>query len=861
MENTERVQRLPSTFRRILWIALAVVLVVVIAVVWWFVATYRNYDGYVSQMKQAAEVTEGAEFEAQKDELKAVSGYDLAAQNEAMALYVKPATGEIAVCDRRTGGVFYSNPPEADKDKIAGASNKENLKSQFVLTWLDVNSKEGTPWSSYAKSAANDGVKCQALDGGVRVVYTLTNEKILLVPNQLNKEWFDILSEGGRVIGNVYQLDEESGLYVRKSQGVTKRQEQQVDQLARQKDFTLEDLEAMNALRESEAAETAESLSFVVTLDWQLTEDGVQVTMPSNGLEEHGGGQIRAIQLLPFFGAAGMDETGDLVVPDGSGAVIHFNNGRNATQYNQNIYDLDLVDADYAATQNTQMARLALYGICREDSTILATCERGATLANIVASVSGYNNSYNYAYFNFALRRVDNLVIAGEDVPVAERNLYPVDCSVRYTILGSDYAGYSGVARACRERLVRDGVLKAESGEAGDAPFMYDVIGGVKETAHWLGVPYLRVLPMTTFAEAEEIMTEIKHADITNQRMNLQGWMNGGYYHDALGSVRVLGQLGGEKGLKQLQESVLRSGGGIYPDAALQMVTLIAKGFFSSEEASRYYAEGYTVELGAINPITLRRTGTMGYSEVGFRLLSPKFLPRYAKNLADAADRLKLTGLGLRDLGSEIHADKRRTNVINREAALDITREAFKTLDAPDREMLVSGGNDYSFGYADWVINAPVEATMFAIIDEEIPLWEMIVHGSIGYAGSALNLTQSENMKSDLLRLVEYGAGTHYTFTWRDSADMKYTGLNSRYATTFAAWKDEAVEAYRFVNGALKAVGGAAMTDHAKLDGGVARTTYSNGVTIYVNRGAEDAEADGQTVPALSYLVVGGEAK
>ena len=52
----------------------------------------------------------------------------------------------------------------------------------------------------------------------------------------------------------------------------------------------------------------------------------------------------------------------------------------------------------------------------------------------------------------------------------------------------------------------------------------------------------------------------------------------------------------------------------------------IAKGFHRSEEVSRYYAEGYMVNLGVINPVSLRRTATLGYSERGFTLLSPKFL-------------------------------------------------------------------------------------------------------------------------------------------------------------------------------------------------------------------------------------------
>ena len=37
---------------------------------------------------------------------------------------------------------------------------------------------------------------------------------------------------------------------------------------------------------------------------------------------------ISAIQILPFFGAANLDQTGYIFIPDGSGALIDLNNGK-----------------------------------------------------------------------------------------------------------------------------------------------------------------------------------------------------------------------------------------------------------------------------------------------------------------------------------------------------------------------------------------------------------------------------------------------------------------------------------------------------------------------------------------------------
>ena len=126
------------------------------------------------------------------------------------------------------------------------------------------------------------------------------------------------------------------------------------------------------------------------------------------------------------------------------------------------------------------------------------------------------------------------------------------------------------------------------------------------------------------------------------------------------------------------------------------------------------------------------------------------------------------------------------------------------------------------------------------------------------YAGQPINTLTSDDVRGDLLRLIEYGASTRYIFTWEDATDMKYTGLNKFYATTFGSWADEAAENYQYVNGALAQVSNAQMVAHEALSDTLKKVTYSNGVTIYINYGAEDAQADGYTVPAKDYLAMGG---
>ena len=80
MENAENTARLPSSVKRILWILLAVLILALGAVIGWYVLHFRNYDAYKAIPLQPAAYTEGKEFEPLQDSLKAVPGFQLAAE-------------------------------------------------------------------------------------------------------------------------------------------------------------------------------------------------------------------------------------------------------------------------------------------------------------------------------------------------------------------------------------------------------------------------------------------------------------------------------------------------------------------------------------------------------------------------------------------------------------------------------------------------------------------------------------------------------------------------------------------------------------------------------------------------------------
>ena len=597
-----------------------------------------------------------------------------------------------------------------------------------------------------------------------------------------------------------------------------------------------------------------------VPLEYRLEQDKLVVSIPVSGISEYGDCYLYRIQLLRYMGAAHSSEDGYMVVPNGSGSLIYFNNGKtSADNYAQYIYDIDPMVSTYTTLENVSSAKLPVFGICRTDRSMLVTVEDGATTALITASVSGSYNDYNYVYPTFVLRNIDNLRMFGNsttDVYVMEPDLYDINMQVSYAFPGEDYQGYAGLANYYRERLIAEGVLTPDK-TGGDIPFYYDVIAGVKETAHFLGTQYLHTFSMTSFSQAKEMAETLSQDGITNQVMNLQGWFNGGYYHNAPHNIKVPLKLGGKSGLEKLEDAVNGLGGRLYVDVAFQRVTFADNGFNYNAESSRYYGSGYVAAFGQVNPTTLRNTSGLDYYETRYDLLSPKFLPRYVSKFVKKIKKYDVGGISLRDLGNVLTSDKKRTEIINREEALDVVLGQFELLQGTGKRLMTSEANAYSFAYSTDIINVPITNNTYAIVDESIPFYEMVIHGCISYSTELLNYEDAEDMTGVVLQMIEAGASPHYVFTWKDSSEMKDTGLNRYYATTFDTWKGEAVEIYNRVNEALKHVSGAMIVDHEILDGGVRKVTYDNGVIIYINYGSETQKVDGMEIPAMSYRMEG----
>ena len=860
--------------KKILIICLAVLLIAVGEYVLYYVFHYVNFKDYKDTLSSYT-VEAGSDYSPKEKGAK--GDYDLIAENDKLEFYADPSTGDIAVYDLADDTWYYSTPLDIDEDKVANADNKERLKSQLIINFFNQNRNEGI-YTSRGEVIDVDPsqLKAENIENGIRFIYHFKQKAASseVIPYVISRERYEnftsqMSEKTQKDMKQFYNLNEEEDRYeIINSLSTGKGQARNYDKIYKalynEAGYTDEDYAIDMADTEFTVNTRA---SFYVTLEYRLEEDGLRVNVPTGEIKEING-SIHSIEVLPGFGYATKEDTGYFVVPNGSGSLINFNNAKNS-RYSAYIYGIDPTLANYTKVENADTVKLPIFGVCYDDHSLLAAVEDGKSLGQINAYTAGGTealSSYNTSSYTFYLRGSETLGMFGTtgnaaNLPIVEKTFADVNIQIRYSFLGKDNTGYSGIANYYRNVLEKRGDIKPNgdplSTEVSDIGFYYDVIGGVKVTDFFMGVKYLGVKAMTTYEQAKEMATYLAGKGIRNQVVNFQGWFNGGYYHDVADKVKMIKKLGSEKKLDELTSYIEGIGGRIYADVAFQKVTDISKRYNQTYEAAKYYA-GYSLLLGQVNPVTLRQTASLGYMETLYSIVSPKFLVRYVDKFISKTEDMKVTGFSLRDLGSVLSSDKKRTEIINREMALDVVEAQLKRFaDNGDKKVMVSAANEYAAKYADDIINAPIAQNSYYSVDAEIPLYEMIYHGYVDYAGYNINTSDTYDVDDISLKLIEFGCSPHFVFTYLESNNMKYTGVNDVYASTFDTWKDTAVKIYEKVNDALKNVRYAVIVAHERLDEGVSKVSYSNGVTIYVNTTASSYSDDEISIEAKSYAVKG----
>lgn len=573
-----------------------------------------------------------------------------------------------------------------------------------------------------------------------------------------------------------------------------------------------------------------------------IAEDCFRVYIPADEIEETTADKLLDIEIAPLLGASGARDEGYILIPDGSGALIRFNNGKTkAGAYKAQVYGNDKTFA--ATVDNNTMLRAALpvLGMDCGDYGLMAVATQGDAHAYVNAAVSGVTNSYNTMSFSFSVRAKGEYTIGEENYNARTVNLYQQDKS---TLDRYEVSYYPLPEGACDWMAMADAYGKMLFGSDTTAPesrVSLRLYGMIYKNKPQLGIPVSTAIALTPYESAAEIFQMLADAGVPSVAEYLN-WNNNAARNRA-GGVKVSGTLGGRKAFSALLEKAEML------DTPVYFTTNLLS--FSSETAliARFTdaatkLSSFPVELNTYVISTHKRDETIAPDYV---LKAERVTDKAAELIAAYETLGAKSSLG--DAANLLYSDFTSKN-----GSRSVLTAALTELLDSAGDTLMSWPNAYALPHAAYVADVPMNSSNLALADETVPFYAQVLQGRVGFSGTAVNL--ADEPRTAFLYALETGGDLAFTLAMENTDELRFSDDSNLYAIRFADWQETIVQMYGELTAVRVQLGELLSRETAK---DIITLRYDNGATLILNYGTTAAETTFGPVESLGYLIVTGE--
>lgn len=822
----------------------------------------------------------------------------LAVEYGGYRLYVHDYSGEIAVEDTATGQILLSNPYNVPNN--IDTSVRQELYSQIVIGYTDnTSSASAQPFYSYTEAAARGQIKVKNLKNGIRVEYTMGREGAnYLAPGRITEERMikfifskmdpslteytkesiltSRVSDLKRLYAcYIYVSVDEFGSYdniptslkepfYERDKSKTENDKRRIEDWIKTycPEYTYEEMDKDH--EQTGFVETQKDPPlFKLALEYTLSETGLQIRLPANSIRFNSElYSLEYVTPLQYFGAGNLDEDGYIFYPDGSGALLYYEDLRDKSysSISGKVYG-----ADYAyhviSGKHQEVIRMPVYGLVSERtigetterSGFFAILEEGETMSNITAAWGGSQHRYASVYPTFYPRPKDSYDLSGDVTAGSSDTTWTVESSRKYTgsynmrivmlpdaskeaqaiAGGHKYyaASYVGMARAYADYLENTaGVLTPLSSSDvmdGSIPLYIEAFGTVPDTQKFLSIPIDVDVALTTFENVKTMYRELydNGNGIRNINFKLTGFANGGMYSTYPAKLRWMKEVGGDGGFSDLLADATEKGYGVYPDFNFMYV---------SEEK---WFDGFDLRSSAARTIDNRYSSKKVYDATYQAFVSyfdicvtPVMVEEYYSKFSGAYSRFNPMGISVSTMGSDLNSDFGKKNPTNRAEAKEILSSVLGQVKEDYGSVMTSGGNIYALKYTEHLLNAALDSSRFTNASRSVPFVGMVLHGYVNFAGSAINM--AGNVNYQVLKAIENGAGIYFTLSYDNTNLLKeFTDLSEYYSVNYKIWagtydengnlveQGEIFDVYNRVNRAIGDLQTSRISDHRFLIG------------------------------------------
>ncbi len=597
-----------------------------------------------------------------------------------------------------------------------------------------------------------------------------------------------------------------------------------------------------------------EEYQFGLTVEVTLEDDQLVVNVPEESIvEKKEGTYISTVSLYPFMGYTYMDEQeGYMLIPDGNGALIYLDDkeGRYSTGFSQLIYGKDNGFTDsttqsylwgkYDTVIDANQVIAPVFGMAHSEDQLgyLAIVEEGDMRASVEAHPNGVMVNYNRCFAKFLLRDIYvqplNQSNSGTVTNVEADRIHN-DLKVRYILLSGEDADYSGMAVSYRDYLLENELVTVKDTSYNTR---VDFLGTDREE-FLMGTT---AVVMTTTENIEEMYGELQDEGVESLLTVYKGWQSGGLYDVPINKYRAERKIGGTAALTELIAESSEQNYNIY----------------LYNDALRVNADTNATTFNVVKKVNKRTLKEEEYAQVYdlFYYLTPEKTASTLDKFTASYTEEGVNNLAVAGISNTLFSYSYKGEFYSRYDTAESYTTAIRSLDE-DTNLILEQPFAYLWNDTDAFLDMPLGSSDYMYVDEEVPFLSMVLKGILPMYSDYVNF--KANKTEFFLQMVESGVYPSFYITYENSSALIYTNSSDLYSTEYSTYKNTIIAYDEELRALAEVVDGAFIIDHEKMDNGVTKVTYDNGVVIYVNYSEKNVTVDGYEIEALSYKV--GEAK
>lgn len=594
---------------------------------------------------------------------------------------------------------------------------------------------------------------------------------------------------------------------------------------------------------------TAQEFGFEVEV--KLYDDGsITAYIPEASIYENAENKkIGNIYLFPLLGNTRLGEVdGYMFVPDGNGALIYLDDkeGRFDSGYVQKVYSSDigvgesyvlsLLWEQYETHNEAEKVLAPVFGMVHTQNGLgyLAVIESGEEEASIYATPNGAYSEFNWVTASFRkcatyIQPTSNS--GGSVTKVTDRIGY--DIKIRYLFVEGEEADYAGLAKRYREYLIEKGELTQKEDEF---QVRLDFLG--MDVENWM--MWKKAVPVTTVENIREIYADLKTEGVTDILSQYKGWQDGGVQSLPVLSLDVDSSIGGKKELLKLMDE-------------------------SKEQGIDFYLYTDAVranpETGNTTFDTVKKMDKRLYEEENYKAVYNTFVywtpTKSYENLLELESSLQknaINNLALSNIGNTLFTYTLGDTMQTRSVSKYLYEQTLNELSA-DMNLLLEAPAACYWRYSKAMTDMPVADSDYIYTDQSVPFLSIALKGMMPMYGDYVNFEANE--REYFLKLVETGIYPSFYLTYENPSELIYTNSSDVYSSEYTVYREQIISYYNELKTVNEAIQGSFIASHEMMENGLTVVNYENGVTIYINYSESDITADGVTVPALGYEIVG----